>query len=216
MRAVAFDCDGVLVDSEPHSWTAWKHVTARRGFVLADEQIATCTGFGYRDTHAFVSSLGDGFLPPPEDLLGELLEALAASFATGLRRFDDAVGAVADLAFEGVPLAVASSSPRARLDLTLEAADLTRYFDVSVAGDEVARPKPAPDVYVEAAERLGTAPRDCLAVEDSEPGARAAVAAGMRVIAVARDPEAAGPLVAAGAGVVASIDAESIKLLIGL
>jgi beta-phosphoglucomutase-like phosphatase (HAD superfamily) len=216
MRAVVFDCDGVLVDSEPHSWSAWQEVARRHGIAVADEQISTCTGLGYRDTHAFVAGLGGGDLPPPAELLPQLLEALGRSFARGLRRFDDAVGAVADLSFEGVPLAVASSSPRARLDLTLAAADLARYFPISVAGDEVRNSKPAPDVYLEAVRLLGANPGDCLAVEDSEPGVRAAIAAEMRVIGVARDPATAGRLVAAGAGVVPEIDAANIKLLLGI
>lgn len=213
--AVVFDCDGVLVDSEPHSWASWRAVAARYGVGLTDEQIARCTGLGYPDTYAHVASLAGGVLPSPESLLPELLEALADSFSTGLRRFDDAVGAVAELAFGGVRLAVASTSYRARLDLTLRAADLGRYFPVSVAGDEVPRPKPAPDVYLRAAELLGVPPHRCVAVEDSAPGVRSAVAAGMRVVGVARRPEDIGPLAEAGAGVTPAIDSASLELLLG-
>ena len=216
IHAVVFDCDGVLVDSEPHAWASWRTVAARYGHALRDEDIAVCTGLSYPDTHAHVAALVGGALPDREALLPELLAALESSYASGLLRFDDAVGAVAELAFEGVPLAVASSSVRARLDLTLAAADLARYFDVTVAGDEAAAAKPEPDVYLRAAELLGADPRNCVAVEDSGPGAAAALAAGMRVIGVARRPEQAGPLVAAGAGVVGGVDAPTIRLLLGI
>jgi beta-phosphoglucomutase-like phosphatase (HAD superfamily) len=216
IRAVVFDCDGVLVDSEPHSWAAWRTVAARHGHALTDEDVAACTGLSYADTHAHLTSLVGGTLPGPDALLPEVLEALQASYATGLHRFGDAVGAAAELAFEGVPLAVASSSVRPRLDLTLEAADLRRYFDVTVAGDEVAAGKPAPDVYLRAAELLGARPRNCVAVEDSGPGAAAALAAGMRVIGVARDVAQAARLVDVGAGVVGGVDAPTIRLLLGI
>jgi beta-phosphoglucomutase-like phosphatase (HAD superfamily) len=216
IRAAVFDCDGVLVDSEPHSLAAWKTVASRHGIVLGDAEIAACTGWSFADTHAHIASLGGGRLPPAGVVLTELLEALADSFAGGLRRFEDAVGAVAELSFEGIPLAVASSSPRSRLDLTLEASDLARYFAVTVAGDEVPRGKPAPDIYRRACGLLGAEPGDCVAVEDSAPGARAALEAGMRVIGVARRPEDAGALVSAGAGIVPAVDAATIKLLLGL
>ena len=94
---------------------------------------------------------------------------------------------------------MASSSRRDRLDLTLGRSGLARYFQATVAGDEVAHGKPAPDVYLAAAERLGVRPADCLAVEDTGHGAASAVAAGMRVIGVARIPAEVGRLLAAGA-----------------
>ncbi len=216
IKAVVFDCDGTLVDSEPHSWAAWKLVMQRHGVALSDDQIAQCTGLGYVDTYAFVSGVSDREIPAPEPLLEELLAALGESYAGGIHRFEDAVGAVADLAFEGIPLAVASSSHRARLDLTLRSADLTRYFDVTVAGDEVSGGKPRPDVYLRAAELLGVDPANCVAVEDSGPGARSAIAAGMRVIGVGRRHEDTEALLAAGAGVVPAIDAATIKLVLGV
>jgi HAD superfamily hydrolase (TIGR01509 family) len=191
-------------------------VVARYGGELSDAQIAVCTGLGYPETHAHVSALLGGRLPGPDELAPEILEALADSFAGGLRRFEDAVGAAAELAFQGIPLAVASASHRSRLDLTLAAADVGRYFPVSVAGDEVAAGKPAPDVYLRAAELLEVRPRDCVAVEDSAPGVRAAAAAGMRVVGVARRPEDIAPLAEAGAGVTPSVDAASLELLLGL
>jgi len=82
---------------------------------------------------------------------------------------------------------VASSSSRRGVDLKLRRFDLVRYFDATVAIDDVSLGKPAPDIYLEAAARLGRDPADCLAVEDTDIGADAAVAAGVRVIQVRRD-----------------------------
>ena len=84
-------------------------------------------------------------------------------------------------------MVVASSSRRADLDSKLALTGLDRYFDAFIGGDEVEHGKPAPDVYLEAARRLGISPGDCIAIEDAEHGASAAVAAGMRAVMVKRD-----------------------------
>ncbi len=92
-----------------------------------------------------------------------------------------------ELRRRGVPIAVASSSARERLERTLRPAGLSDVFGVTVAGDEVDNGKPAPDMFLAAAERLGVAPSRCVAVEDSAPGVRSALAAGMVTVAVARE-----------------------------
>jgi HAD superfamily hydrolase (TIGR01509 family) len=94
-----------------------------------------------------------------------------------------------DLKERGVPIAIATGSRRERLDATLRAAGLRELFDVTVAQDEVPQAKPAPDLFLRAAELLGVSPAECVAVEDSPTGVEAALAAGMRVVAVARAPE---------------------------
>ena len=84
-------------------------------------------------------------------------------------------------------VAVASSSPRERLDRTLARAGLSDAFAVTVAGDEVEHGKPAPDMFLAAAEAIGLAPEDCVVIEDSGPGVAAGLAAGMRTVGIARD-----------------------------
>jgi HAD superfamily hydrolase (TIGR01509 family) len=101
--------------------------------------------------------------------------------------FDDAADTVRSLAAQAVTMAVASSSRRHALEGKLELTGLDRYFDVIVGGDEVDHGKPAPDVYLEAAARLGVAPTACLAIEDADLGAQSAAAAGMRTVMVLRD-----------------------------
>jgi len=206
-RAVVFDCDGVLVDSEPHSAAAWTAALGRYGRTVTAADVAACTGLGYAATYAHLAALpGEGSLPGPDALAPEVLAALAAAFDRGLHVFPDAAACVTALAFDGVPLGVASTSRRDRLDLTLARSGLGRHFQATVAGDEVGRGKPAPDVYLAAAARLGVRPMDCLAVEDTGIGAAAAVAAGMRVIGVARVPVEVGRLLGAGAGLVDRLD----------
>ena len=181
---VIFDCDGTLVDSEPLSRRAWEQLLAPRGYAVTDEDLATCVGRPFPHTHAhFAARVG---LPPAEELwpqyTGELFPLLDAE----LEPFPDAVAAAMDLRRRGVALAVASSSARERLERTLERAGLRTLFPVTVAGDEVQRGKPAPDMFLAAAERMGLAPAACVAVEDSVPGVQSALAAGMTAVAVSR------------------------------
>ena len=206
-RAVVFDCDGVLVDSEPHSAAAWVTVLGGRGHRATAADVAECAGLGYAATYDHLAAVDPAVaLPPAEALWAEVQAALAESFDRGLTVFPDAAACVTELAFAGVPLGVASSSRRERLDLTLERSGLGRYFASVAAGDEVEHGKPAPDVYLLTAQRLGVRPEECLAVEDTGHGAAAAVAAGMRVLGVARTPAEVGPLLAAGAALVDRLD----------
>lgn len=214
-RAVVFDCDGVLVDSEPHSAVAWVEVLGRRGHRATAADVAECTGLGYAATYAHLAAVDPSVaLPPAAELWPEVQAALTSSFARGLAVFPDAAACVAELALYGVPLGVASSSRRERLDLTLERSGLGRYFTATVAGDEVEHGKPAPDVYLLAARRLGVGPGECLAVEDTGHGAGSAAAAGMRVLGVARRPEETGRLLAAGAALVDRLDARVLLSLL--
>lgn len=208
--AVVFDCDGVLVDSEPHSVTSWLAVLARRGHPASAADIGRCVGLGYRPTRDALAAIAP--LPDHDELWPELITALADSYRTGLHRHEDALAALGRCERLGVPVAVATASPRQRLDLTLAAAGLADRFGVSVAGDEVAHPKPAPDVYLRAAGLLGVDPHLCAAVEDTPIGARAAVAAGMATIAVVRVDGDRAALAATGATVVDGVTFEALGL----
>ena len=208
--AVVFDCDGVLVDSEPHSVTAWLDVLAELGHPAGAREIAACTGLGFGATHDALSATAP--LPDRDEVWPLLLSALGRSFATGLRIFPDGIDALRACEQAGIPVAVASASPRERLDLTLRAGGLDGRFAVSVSGDDVADGKPAPDCYLAAAEALGVDPWACVAVEDSGPGATAAVAAGMETIAVAREMADREALEQSGARVVELLLPEHLGL----
>ncbi len=184
MNGVVFDFDGVLGDSEPLSWAAWAAVLRPHGIEVNEEDIAACTGTTSRFTHAHFAR--QGRLPGYPDVLAAVDQHRQSAYPTELRAFPDAVNAVQALAMFGVPLGVASSSSRMNLDIKLDVLGLGRYFDVTVAGDEVANSKPAPDIYLEVIAQLGIDPRTSIAVEDTGIGADAAAAAGLRTVIVKR------------------------------
>jgi HAD superfamily hydrolase (TIGR01509 family) len=124
-----------------------------------------------------------GLREPPEVINDEVVRRMLARYATDLPVVPGAVDAVRRLAAEGLRLALASSSNRELIDAVLLRLRLSALFEATVSSEEVARGKPAPDVYLEAARRLGLDPTRCVAIEDSASGIRAAHAAGMRVIA---------------------------------
>jgi HAD superfamily hydrolase (TIGR01509 family) len=184
MRPIVFDCDGVLVDSEELAWRAWRGMLARYDIVLTAEDIALLTGRTDRDAHAHFSTLGG--LPDHARFWDELSEVTYRLFDSHLLAFEDAADTLDALQMRGATMAVASSSPRDRLDRSLAATGLREYFEFVVGGDEVEVGKPAPDLFLAAATGLGVEPETCWAVEDAPAGIAAARAAGMTVIAVER------------------------------
>ena len=184
MRPIVFDCDGVLVDSEELAWRAWRDVLDRYGIELTPEDIALLTGRTDHDAHAHFSQRAA--LPDHAAFWEELSEITYPLFDEHLQAFEDAADTLEALADRGARLAVASSSPRERLDRSLAATGLAVYFEFSVGGDEVPHGKPAPDLFVAAAAGLEVDPLECLAVEDTPAGIAAARRAGMTVIAVQR------------------------------
>jgi len=134
----------------------------------------------------------------PQQVAGRVVAAMAVEYSRHLPLLPGAVDAVRSLA-GGWPLAVASSSPRSLIETVLATAGLGPAFAAVVSSEEVPRGKPAPDVYLAAADRLSAAPTACAAVEDSSNGLRAAAAAGLTVIAIPRPeyPPAADALASA-------------------
>ena len=181
---VIFDCDGTLVDSEPLAGEAWRRVVAPYGYEITEHDVAACVGRPYAHTHAYLAERVA--LPDAESTWPLLSRELFALIDARLQPFEDAITAVRELEARGVRVAVASSSVRERLDYTLAAAGLR--FEITVAGDEVEHGKPAPDMFLLAAERLGLAPARCVVVEDSPPGVAAGVAAGMPTLGLCRMP----------------------------
>jgi len=185
ISAVIFDCDGVLVDSEPIADEIWAQVLAERGYTMTPEDAAVCLGTSEPTTYAYYARRTD--VLPYEEHMAAIDEIRIPVYEERLEAFSDAFDTVQSLAAQGIPMAVASSSRRRELDSKLALTGLDRYFDAFVGGDEVEHGKPAPDVYLEAARRLGVPPTECIAIEDAENGATAAVAAGMRAVMIQRD-----------------------------
>jgi HAD superfamily hydrolase (TIGR01509 family) len=154
-----------------------------------------------------------GLEESPEEINAEVVRRMLARYEEELPLIPGAVDAVRRLA-EAFTLAVASSSNRPLIEAVLEGAGIAQLFTVVVSSEEVARGKPAPDVYLEAARRLGVQPTACAAVEDSSNGIRAAHAAGMRVIALPNEhyPPAPDALALADA-VISSPDELTVELV---
>ena len=184
--ALIFDLDGVIVDSMPVHELAWRRYLESLGFDGSDissrmpgrrnDEIVRDFLGETMDQHAVLAHGA-----AKERVFRDLLrERLRESLVVGIAEWLDHV--------EGAPIALATNAERANIDFTLDGTGLRRYFDVIVDGSEVSRPKPAPDVYLRAAELLGISPRDCIVFEDSPVGVAAAVAAGMRVVGVRTHP----------------------------
>jgi HAD superfamily hydrolase (TIGR01509 family) len=182
IEAVVFDLDGVLVDSE-HVWDeARKELAAERGGRWHEQASRDMMGMSSPEWSRYMHDV-IGLEDPPEEISAEVVRRLEEIYRRELPLIDGAVEAVQRLAVRW-PLGLASSSNRELIDLALELSGLAPYFRVTVSSEEVARGKPAPDVYLEAARRLQVAPGSCAAIEDSENGIRSAKAAGMRVLAL--------------------------------
>ncbi len=207
MTAVIFDCDGTLVDSEPLARTAWERALAPYGCEVTEADFEACVGLSYPRVHAYFAERAA--LPDAAAFWPLFSGELFALIDDGLLVFEDAVAAARELRARGVPVAVASSSPRERLARTLARAGLEDAFDVTVAGDEVAHGKPAPDMFLAAAERLGVASAECIVIEDSPPGVQAGLAAGMTTLAVSRAPAVDAALAGAHA-IVRTLSADAI------
>ena len=183
-EAVVFDCDGVLVDSEPASWQAWADLLARYGYEVADGDYEASIGRTVPALYERFAARVD--LPPLKAFEDELTRHTLELFDAGLTTYPDATATLDVLARQGVRLAVASSSSTRRLTHTLAICGIRDRFAAVVAGDEVDAGKPAGDIYREAARRLRVPASACVAVEDAPAGVTAARAAGMPVVAVVR------------------------------
>jgi len=182
IEAVVFDLDGVIVDSE-HVWDAAREALAReRGGRWHEGAQQDMMGMSSVEWSRYMHDV-IGLKDPPEEISAEVARRLEATYREELPLIDGATEAVARVA-ERWPLAVASSSNRPIIDLVLELSGLDRFFRATVSSEEVSRGKPAPDVYLEAARRLGADPERSAAVEDSSSGILSARAAGMRVVAI--------------------------------
>jgi HAD superfamily hydrolase (TIGR01509 family) len=180
-QLVIFDCDGVLVDSEPVANRILGQMLRELGLDLTQEQVFE-NFVGYSLPHCLRVIEGMLGRPPPENFLRDLQARTFAAFKTELRAMPGIQQVLEALDAARVPFCVASSGDHAKMNTTLGLTGLLprfagRIFSVT----QVARGKPAPDVYLLAARQLGAEPGACVVVEDTPPGVQAGVAAGMTV-----------------------------------
>ncbi|HET9015817.1 MAG TPA: HAD family phosphatase [Thermomicrobiaceae bacterium] len=182
-RAIVFDLDGLLVDSEPVQIAAWEAFLAGHGRELGPTLVADMFGLRIRDSARLVVERLALDLAVDE-VIARRDALFFASLPGGLRAMPGATALVAELTRRGIPLALATSGHRRYVDVALDAIGLSGAFAVEITGDMVARGKPDPDIYLAAAQGLGIASEDCVALEDAPLGVASAKAAAMRCLAI--------------------------------
>lgn len=197
IRAVLWDLDGTLVDSEEYHWRAWKEILDREGVHITHQDFLN--SFGRRNDAILRNWLG-------EDAGRERMERIADAKEEryrelvrleGLSPLPGAAEWVERLHAEGWSQAVASSAPRCNVDTVLDALGLGAWFQSTVAAEDVQAGKPDPQVFLIAAARLGAEPWGCIVVEDAPAGVEAARRAQMRSIGVGRNAQSLGADLAA-------------------
>jgi beta-phosphoglucomutase len=189
-KAVLWDLDGTLVDSEEYHWISWRDTMRLEGIELSRE--AFVASFGQRNDRILAAWLGPGADPARVRRIGEAKEAEYRRLAEvrGLQPLPGAREWLASLRAAGWKQAIASSAPGANVDVMLEVLGLTTYLDAIVAAEDVTIGKPDPQVFLRAAEKLAVPPSRCVVVEDAAAGVEGARRAGMKCIGVVKN----GPL----------------------
>ena len=182
-QAIIFDMDGLMVDSEPLARRAWNQVLQAHGHEMTDDIYRQM--IGRRTDHS--AHLILDYYPLPltaSELATQKTNIFHEIRAQGIPAMPGLTALQVAIQQRNIPWAVATSSPRDHAEIILAQLGLTDDCRTIAAGNEVEHGKPAPDIYLLAAERLGIEPTVCLALEDSVPGSQAAAAAGMKVIAI--------------------------------
>jgi HAD superfamily hydrolase (TIGR01509 family) len=180
---VVFDLDGLMIDSEPLSHAAWQRVLAPHGASLTDAQYVQLIGRD-RDTGAKLAKEMTGVLLEPLELRHAHEHAQLEILETGLLPKPGLMEVLQALQARGLPLGVASNSPRAFVKRSLEVLEVVGVFDCVLSYEDVPNAKPAPDLFLAVAAGLGVPAEQCLALEDSPAGFQAALAAGMQVVVI--------------------------------
>jgi beta-phosphoglucomutase len=187
IKAVMFDMDGVLVDSEPAHFVVTAEALAARGFPVPDDHDWDRVFLGRPDRDGF----GEWFMEHRlagdiEAIMADKLERFKIRFSDLVTPFDDAQWLVRSLFDCGVRLALVTGARRDEANLILSSSGLDGVFEATISADDVTRGKPDPEPYLLGAAALGVAAGDCLVIEDAVVGLRAAEAAGAGVIVVDR------------------------------
>lgn len=179
-----FDCDGTLIDSMPVHYRAWDAAMRRHGLKepLCEELFYSLGGVPTLKVAEIIAA-HYGLTIDPAQVFHEK-EALFVELLADVKKIDPVVAFAREAVAQGKPVAVASGGPRDIVHHSLKLADLASLFPVVVTPEDVAHGKPAPDMFLLAAKKLGVAPERCLVFEDAEPGHKAAEAAGMHSVHV--------------------------------
>lgn len=198
-KAVIFDLDGLLLDTEPYWTKADNEILAREGFKLTPELIRKRLGIG---AMAAVEMYHDAFpfKYPFEDFVRERREITFGLIDKRIPVMERAPEFVKKCFEKGLNLAIATTAPHEeRMSKILHALRASKYISVFVTGTEVERQKPSPDIYLHTAKKLGVDPQECLVIEDAPGGVEAGKAAGMVVYGVNADSSTRDHLQSSGA-----------------
>lgn len=181
IKCIFFDMDGVIVNSEPMHWEVWRQVFAEYGLDVKYDVYKGCIG---SNANYLLKLIYDGYgkdLSKEPEIHTRFAKTKTAYMEEhGLPVTKGVLEAVRELKRKGYRLAVVSSSPIDYITKVIERVGLSDCFEKLLSGDQIKNPKPAPDVYLMAAEAFGVTPEECVVVEDSHNGSKAAKAAGMK------------------------------------
>ena len=180
-RGIIFDCDGTLADTMPLHWRAWQVITMRHGLRLPEDRFYSLGGVPSRDILRILST-EQGVLIDPLAVAREK-EAVYLPLIAQVEPINTVVG-VAREHYGKIPLAVASGGTRSIIEQVLDHLGIRSLFQAIVTSEDIVNQKPAPDIFLEAARRLGVPPPFCRAYEDTDLGMRAIRAAGMEAVDV--------------------------------
>ncbi len=182
-KAVLFDMDGLMFDTERLADGMWIKTGAKHGFTITPSDVALLRGLNReRGKEVFLQHFGADF--PYDMLLDETIAEFTASLAVNVPLRPYIKELLAELKHRGIPAAIGSSTNRTLIEQNLRVAGVEEYFDAIVGGDEVTNSKPAPEVFLKCAAKLGVDPQDCIVLEDSYNGIRAGSSAGCKAIMV--------------------------------
>lgn len=183
IQAVIFDMDGVLIDSEPIYFEIERNSFAHFGAMMTEAEHHTYVGVTLEsmwrqvlDKHQLTATVEEALAYHQHNVMQTMLAHPKLTAMPFVERW------LSWLHEQHIPIAVASSSPRALIDLIMDKTGLGKYFEVRMTGEEVAHGKPAPDIFLTTAEMIGVSPSNCLVIEDSRNGVQAAKSAGMHCI----------------------------------
>ncbi len=180
-KAIIFDMDGVIFDSEVLHKKAWEKVFDTRSIVIDEKEFLR--GIGISDKDFLMMLASEGKIPLDIELLISEKRKILLEIAGSARVFDGMVELIKHLS-KRYKLAVASNSDREFVMKLMKKAEVKDFFDVILCFQDISKPKPDPEIYLKCAERLGFSPSECVVMEDSPAGIKAAKAAGMRCIAI--------------------------------
>ena len=183
LKAVLFDMDGVIVDSEPLWSKAEEQLLARRNLRYSPQLKTAMMGLDSSEAVGFLIKHYD-LKESVSDVVAERNQLIADLFRQFLRPIPHALRLVRSVQAAEMKTGLVSSSPKKLVNLALSRLNITKLFDLILSGDQVARGKPAPDIYLTAARELGMNHENCLVIEDAPHGVAAAKAAGMCCLAI--------------------------------